>query len=261
MRAVLFTACLITSSASPSLRADDKKPDPKAVVAQLAKDFKSSTPRGKIIIIEKLSKLGENAARPLCDAMLDKDEKVATAALVALETAHPQLYKPVALMVLDKNRNNQLRGIAEIGDLGHDGRPALNLLVARGAAATIAAEEDESFEDLAVAYQKAVAEVGDEEPVPFFKAQLESTLPDVRWPALKWLMMWAGEKEPRQKEVVAVIKGKIADNEGAVPFIIAAGKLGSASKELLPTLKRLKLSGSMAVRDAATGAVAAIEAK
>lgn len=52
----------------------------------------------------------------------------------------------------------------------------------------------------------------------------------------------------------------LKDAAGAVAFITAAGKLQGAGKDLLPALKKLKLSDDKGVREAADEAVRMIEA-
>jgi hypothetical protein len=243
-------------------KTDEKKDDKKEVIAQLAKDFKSSVPRGKLIIIEKLADMGEGAARPLCDAMLDKDDKVANAALVALEKAHPTLYKPVVKLVIDAEMKNRAKALEEFSAMGADALPALGLLVARSRTALSRAKMDQRFVAAVKAYVKAISAIGPEEreTVEFFKDAVESPVAQIREDALEWLVAWAGDKEDRRKEVLPALKTGIAlPGAEAIPFIKAAGRFGGLSKGLLPALKKLKLSSMATVRDAATEAVEAIE--
>ena len=206
--------------------------------------------------------MGEGAARPLCDAMLDKDDKVATAALVALEKAHPKLYKPVAKLVLDADLKNQAKALEELSAMGAAALPALGLLVARCRSSLAAAEKDKRYLAVVKAYTKAISAIGAEEreTVEFFKHAAESPIAQVREDALEWLVAWAGDKEDRRKEVLPCLKKGIAlPGADAIPFINAAGRFEGLSKGLLPELKKLKLSSMAAVRDAATEAVEAIE--
>ena len=260
---VLFAVLVFLS---PVLHGEDKKgekkDDKKEAIAQLAKDFKSSVPRGKTIIVEKLAKLGEGAARPLCDAMLDKDDKVATAALVALEEAHPTLYKPVSKLVLDAEMKNRGKSLEELSAMGADALPALGLLVARSRTALAGSKMDQRYVAAVKAYMKAITAIGPEEreTVEFFKDAVESPIAQVREDALDWLVAWAGDKEDRRKEVLPSLKTGIAlPGADAVPFIKATGRFEGMAKGLLPALKKLKLSSMAAVRDAATEAVEAIE--
>jgi hypothetical protein len=98
------------------------------------------------------------------------------------------------------------------------------------------------------------------ECVKFFKGVTVCQFEEVRREALTWLLKWAEDKEERRKELVPVVKAGLKDHPTSVPFIEAAGKLGPAAKDLLPTLKPLKLSKNATVRGAADRAVAAIEA-
>lgn len=241
---------------------DEKKGDNKEAIARLAKDFKSSVPRGKLIIIEKLAELGEGAARPLCDAMLDKDDKVAKAALVALEKAHPALYKPVVKLVIDDQKKIRAKALEEFSAMGADALPALGLLVARTRTALAEAKKDQQFVEVVKAYGKTLSVIGPEEreTVEVFKDTMESPVVQIRDAGLQWLVAWAGDSEARRKEVLPFLKTGIArPGAEAIPYIKAAGQFKGLSREMLPALKKLKLSGLAAVRDAATEAVEAIE--
>lgn len=239
-----------------------KKDENKEAIAQLAKGFKSSTQGGKLIIIDKLAKLGEGAARPLCDAMLDKDDKVSTAALVALEKAHPSLYKPVVKLVLDDQMKNRAKALEEFSAMGADALPALGLLVARSRSALADAKVNQQFVNVVKEYMKTLSAIGPEEreTVEFLKDAVKSPLDQVREDALERLVKWADDKEDRRKELLPSLKRGIAlSGDDAIPFIKAVGRFKGVSKELLPALKKLKLSSMAAVRDAATEAVEAIE--
>ena len=260
----LFAALVYLSS--PVLhgqdKKDEKKDDKKEAIAQLAKDFKSSNSRGKLIYIEKLGKLGEGAVRPLCDAMLDKDDQVSTAALVALEEAHPKLYKPVAKLVLDAERKNQGKALEELSAMGAAALPALGLLVARSRSFLADARSEKQHVVAVTAYAKTISAIGPEEreTVEFFKDVVESPTAQIHNDALDWLVAWAGNKEDRRKELLPSLKTGLAlPGAEALPFIKAAGRFEGLSKGLLPELKKLKLSSMAAVRDAATEAVEAIE--
>jgi hypothetical protein len=260
-----FFAALVSLSCSVLHGADqkgEKKGDKKEAVAQLAKDLKSANSRGKLVYIEQLAKLGEDAARPLCDAMLDKDHKVATAALEALEKAHPALYRPVVKLVIDDKMMNRATALEELSAMGSGALPTLGLLVARSRSALAAAMTNQQSVGVVKAYSKTISVIGPEEQetVEFFKDAAESPVAQIHGDALEWLVTWAGDKEDRRKEVVPCLKKGIAmPGAEAIPFIKAAGKYTNLSNGLLPELKKLKLSSRAAVRDAATEAVEAIE--
>jgi hypothetical protein len=260
--ALVYLSGPVLFGADQADQKDEKKGDNKAAIAQLTKDFKSSVTRGKLIIVEKFAKLGEGAARPLCDAMLDKDDKVATAALVALEKAHPTLYKPVVKLVIDDQMKNRAKALEEFSMMGADALPALGLLVARSRSALAEAKTDQRFVAVVKEYMKTISAIGPEEreTVEFLKDAVESPIAQIREDALERLVAWAGDNEARRKEVLPLLKTGIAlPGADALPFIKAAGRFGGLSRGLLPALKKLKLSGMAAVRDAATEAVEAIE--
>lgn len=261
----LFAAlvCLSGPVVHGAEQKDEKKGDNKEAIAKLAKDFKSSVQRGKLIIIEKLAELGEGAARPLCDAMLDKDDKVANAALVALEKAHPALYKPVVKLVIDDQKKNRAKALEEFSAMGAEALPALGLLVARTRTALAEAKKDQQFVEVVRAYGKTLSVIGadERETVDVFKDAMDSPVVKIRDAALEWLVAWAGENESRRKEVLPFVKTGIArSGTEAIQYIKVAGLYKDLSKGMMPALKKLKLSNMAAVRDAATEAVEAIEA-
>ena len=236
--------------------------DDKDEVAKAAKDLKSKDVKVRLKAVEKLADLGDDASRPLCDAMLDSSPKVAQAALVALEKANPKLYKPVSALVLDAERSSRSFALKEIGKFREDGRPAINLLIARCKAELA---QERSFARFATTdaptYIETTIKIGGDcdECIRFMKALTADPHPWANQEALQKLVAWAGDDEKRKKELLPVIKAQIQDDANAVPFIKAAGDYGALSKDMLPSLKKLKLSKITAVREAATGAVESIE--
>ena len=235
--------------------------DDKDEIAKCVKDLKSTDLQARLKAVEKLTECGEGAARPLCDAMLDTNRKVAQAALVGVEKVSPKLYKPLATMALDKDVNNVRKALVDIYQLGKEARPAFGYLVARYKSEAKREQAGTSINNYAGEYLAVISVIGgdSEECVTFFKAVATSTHP-THHEAVIWLVEWAGADMARRKEVVPVIKARISDKAGAEYFIELAGKYGALSKDMLPALKKLKLSKEMTIRDAATKAVELIEA-
>jgi hypothetical protein len=79
-----------------------------------------------------LASLGEAAlpaARDLCEAALDPSQKVARAALQALEKVHPDLQRSVFVLLVDDNAENHVRAFAKLGQLGEAGNPAVPIIL------------------------------------------------------------------------------------------------------------------------------------
>jgi hypothetical protein len=121
---------------------DNPKPDnpkPKPENADLPADLKpivarlkgrSADDRAKAA--EELGGMGEKAmpaARALCEATLDPSQKVARGALVALEKVHPELQKPVFVLLVDEKANNHVEALTTIVGLGEAGKPAVPVLL------------------------------------------------------------------------------------------------------------------------------------
>ena len=80
----------------------------------------------------ELAEMGEKAlpaARALCEAALIPDQKVARAALLALERVHPQIQKPVFVLLVDEAAANHQKALTDIGQLGSQGKAAIPVLV------------------------------------------------------------------------------------------------------------------------------------
>src|SRR5688572_21635593 len=87
------------------VRPKDNKTDPEIKdpkLLALVKKLKDTKAKVRLEAIEDISKMGEEAAaaaKPLCDAMLDRSPQVAVAALKAIENVRPDLYKPLSAVI------------------------------------------------------------------------------------------------------------------------------------------------------------------
>lgn len=235
---------------SSIVRADNKDE-----VAKLVKDMKATDANVRRSVVVKLGALGTDAAKPLCGALLDKDTKVREA-FASLEKAAPRLYKHVSTMELDGTFEERQKAIEELGKLGADARPALRLLITRGKESIAKADEQKRNTNLSTNYMKAIADTGGDEQVTadFFMAATYSIHGDIWGPSLDWCIAWAGDKEARRKQLVPFIKAGMSDqSEAIIPFTTAAGTI--KANDLLPHLKKTKLSSYGKVRDAAVDAI------
>ncbi len=110
----------------PAPRAED--PDLPARLRPAVARLKGGTTEEKIKAAEELAGLGEDAkpaARALCEAALDPSQRVARAALLALEKVQPDLHRPVFVFLVDEAAANHLKEIGKLALLGDQGKPAV----------------------------------------------------------------------------------------------------------------------------------------
>lgn len=264
----------------PPAKAAEKKP------AEVAKEYepqvkqlKDKDAKLRAKAAEELGTKGETAASTataLCDAIMDKSPKVAQAALVALETVRPDLYKPISKMVLDSSPINQFQAIADLGVMEEKALPAKNLLLARMRVEAVAKRErvaDIGGPGISVLARTPPLDVVLDSlaQIDFNEPEVVKTLKALAGPAnteavrrlnsIDRLMLWATDDEKRQKEILPLIGAGIQNNNMVIPCVEKLATYGGLSKDYLPALKKLKLSNSAAVRDAASKAVEVIEGK
>src|SRR5262249_2658656 len=103
-----------------------------ALVVTLTKDLKRASPEGRVKAADALAKLeekGKAASRPLCEALLDVNQKVRLAAAAALEKVNPTIYPLVLPALVDDSWSNRQAAIAKIERLGLEGKPAVPILL------------------------------------------------------------------------------------------------------------------------------------
>jgi hypothetical protein len=99
---------------------------------EMAKQLKSKDIAVRLKSIETIAAKGEAAAPvagPLCDAILDSSPRVKAAALAAVEKVRPDLYKPLAALLVDGDPYNRIRGAKELGLLEEQALPTVNILL------------------------------------------------------------------------------------------------------------------------------------
>lgn len=261
----------------PNVPKPAKKPDPAPVdpakdrenkenLARVAKNLRSKDPKVRLKAAEECGSLGEAAAllsKELCDVVLDPNQQVALAAFTALESVRPDLYKPLALLLIDKADYNREVGAEKLGKLGVDGKPAAAILVNVLRQSVSAQYPQVTRVDLQV--YAALRKIGADDPDTIKAMKLlagpANSSTRHRYQAIGFLAQWAGNEEERRTELLPLVKAGFDNADTLIACITLAGAYGELSRELLPTLKKFKLSSDAAIREAATKAVAAIEAK
>lgn len=269
MRYVVILTCLflflLVSSASP-LRAADA-----AEIKAFAKDLKNKDPKIRIKAANELGKIGSDAAdvsKELCDALLDSNPAVGLAVYNALEKVRPDLHKPIAKIMLDMNSEKRAEGVADLGTMAADAKPAsffLVTLLTRMAAEDVAKKrigklEVRTVQNTAYEALRRIA-LDDPEVVKQIKALAGPAMRSTghRHNAMEFLIAWAAEEEDRRKELLPLIKSGLETPGLELAHINLAGAYGALSKDFLPALKKYKLSSNTTIRDAATKAVESIE--
>src|SRR5205807_219338 len=99
---------------SPAKRTQNRTTEVEALIRQLA----SKTTTERLDAVERLGAIGEDASdasRALCEALLDKSQKVQLGAAEALERVNPVLHKLVIPIMVDQNPANRLKAVVELG--------------------------------------------------------------------------------------------------------------------------------------------------
>lgn len=241
--------------------------DDKTELESLTKDLKHKDAKVRLKAIATIEAKGEAVlARELCDAILDKDPKVSKAALVAVEKINAPVYKALCTLILSKQDEEQLRGMNELGLLKEQAAPAIGVMIAKEKAMRAQALTRNPNErgispfilrDHTMNWLEAIAPE-DEAVVKFYRDAVNT---ENRHGAVGHLLRWAGEKEDRRKTVYPYIKAAVTQkpNQSTADYIKWAGEYGALSKDLLPTLKELKLNESQSIREAASNAILRIE--
>ncbi|QJW92638.1 hypothetical protein [Frigoriglobus tundricola] len=265
-RTVLILPLLALTSVEGMAHTADKE---KATA--LAKELKSKDSAVRLKAAERLMAMGPDAAdvaREICEAILDPNAKVSLAAYNALEKVRPDLHKPMAKLILDKDNKVRAAGAKELGDLSDEAKPAALFLVKFLAFTAVQDAQTggprlskRSFQSAAYESLQRIG-LEDDEVIKQLKILAGSTTKSVahRYASMELLIAWAEDRADRRKELIPLIKSGLDTPGLATAHCELAGNYGELSKELLPQLRKHKLSSETALRDAATKAVETIEA-
>jgi hypothetical protein len=116
----------------PPKESPARREEPSDRLKALVATLKSRKQEERLQACEQLESLGKAAlpaVRALCEATLDPSQKVARAALQALEKVHPDLHQSVLVLLVDDNADNHVRALAKLGQLGEAGNPAVPIIL------------------------------------------------------------------------------------------------------------------------------------
>jgi hypothetical protein len=257
-----FALVLTTLGLPGSARAADEEE-----IKTLARDLKSGNTETKMLAAAKLGQLGPkaaDAAKELCDALLDPNPKISESALHALSRVRPDIAKPL-LMVLRGADQNRISALKELAELGGEAEPATYALV-RTLASSVA--KDKTGRQFVYAADEqifaTVLKIGleDSEAVKLLKgiAGRDTKSVAYRARALEVLMDWAVGDDDRKKEMLALLKIGLETPGLEAACCAHAARYGALAKDLLPLNKPLVFGRTEVIREAATKAIDTIEA-
>ncbi|VTU01233.1 ---NA--- : : HEAT_2 [Gemmataceae bacterium] len=272
IRSLLFVAGVLALGPVHGGRAQDKADAKKeeSDIEKLAKELRHKDARVRIKAAKGLGEKGGDAApaaRALCDALLDPSPQVAVAALEALEPVRPDLYKPLAAMLLDKDREKHVKAVQELGLMGEKAAPVVNVLLVRLrnelATRNVKRLYNRGLTDFERAAFAAIRQIKPDDPetVKLYKVMAGPANQDgyARLEAILFLTDWAAEDETRRKEVLPLLRAGLDNPTCQAACIKLSGGYGPLAKEFVPLLKKLKLAKDEATRQAAGEALDRIE--
>ena len=265
---------------SPSDKDDSKEksaPVDREVLA-VTKKFNESTILTKLSTLQILGKRGTDGGKYaglICDAILDSNPQVRTAAVEALEKVRPDLYKPVTMLMVDATPANQDAGILQLTRMGEEAAPAINLLLysLTGALSASPGNVGQLLRRQLVLID-AVNNIKPTDPtiINIYKSTA------VNWSRKGWncitivslIEEWAGDNVNRRKEFLPVLMTIILNEQAVgnanrhqpqIKCMEILGEYGPLAVKFAPLLKKLKLSSDASIRDAAAFALEKVESK
>src|SRR5262249_26845664 len=120
---------------TPPPLGDEKKgaPSKQAQADEYVKLLKHRDPRERIKAVQGLAALGDaadGAGRALCQATLDNNPKVATAAIDALEAVRPDLHPALVPLLVDREPHRRQQALRDLEQMGPRGNAAVPVVVA-----------------------------------------------------------------------------------------------------------------------------------
>jgi hypothetical protein len=234
---------------------------PSLPLSKQAAGLKSTSEKTKIASLAALQEAGPAAAphlRAVCDCLLDKSNKVAVAAIEAIEQIDPMLYKPLR-EYLFAQAGQRILALKTLMDLEDRAKPIVGVLI------TQLKNETDTQQALALIEALRKMKVTEKPLIDLMKkGSVASSAPgSVRIAALDYLVEWAGAVPERRKDVVEILGDGLSygGTDLMVRCLEVAGDYGAGAKDLLPLIKKLKLADSADVRAAATEAAKRIEKK
>jgi len=267
MRAIvlLFAMAVPAVADEPKLKdgpkADGDDAIAKCVVALRAKDAKI-----RLKAADDLKAIGVDAAtkagNPLCKALADPSQAVRRAALAATETVLPDLYDDLSAIKRGKTDEAILAAVRRIGDMGEKGTAAgpviLDLYkseVLQETAANLSGVKDlvDALVSIKAKDSATTKALGD-------AAQM-SRVAAIRFQSLDGFSRLSTDDKELQKQLLPIVKKAIVDPDREVRLfaIGGIGAYGQDAKDVLPVLRKFKMSQDAALRKAAESAINAIQ--
>jgi uncharacterized Zn finger protein (UPF0148 family) len=119
-------------SATPKEADSDSARSNDAFVSRLCRDLKLHDKQTRFAAMDSLAKLGskgKGASRTLCECLLDQQKEVMVKAAGTLREVNPELHDRVMPMMVDKEYQNRITALRQLGAMGEEGRPAVPILV------------------------------------------------------------------------------------------------------------------------------------
>jgi HEAT repeat protein len=243
-------------------------------IKELLKELKSNADSRRISACGQLAKLGteakELASKSLCQTATDKSAKVREAALEALEKVNPDLY-PHAVVVVAHDRLKTAESLAAIKKLGDDALDFMPILLFALKRVTTndrnrmfqdgsfrESSDREEFRNIVAAL--AAVDGNDVETVRLICGLFKATHGEQERKAiLDAIRVIAADQDQMRKHLISTLKTALQDENTILAAVPICGICGQEAKELIPLLKKFKLSRSEELRKAAAKAIEEIE--
>lgn len=248
MRVVLV---LVTVLATVHCTFSDETKDK---VERLIKQVRSTDHRVKAQAAKQLGELGEkaeSAARAICECLRYDNEDLKLAAVEALEKIDPIRSKIIIDAAISKNHIERMEAFEKMRRAGKDCAAAAGYLLPEMEQARNANKP--YIEQL----KTFVAIVDPKEGFAVCQQILKGKRSNERTTAFVAVCGWAESNEAMRPQcIAAIIEHHETHTTGAIDTL---QKLAKDSKSALPLLRKLKVHPDGKIRDAATGAIRAIE--
>ena len=229
--------------------------------------------------IRNLAKQGKGAAKfagPLCDALLDTNPQVKTAAIQAIELIRPDLYEPLTQLMIDATLQNQIAGCNKLSEMGEKALPAITLLLtlqrrefAKGPAGleSNGAKREGRLTAVQILLIETINNIDPDNP---------AILEIYKQTAIEWCLKgydctqivvpiyaWAEDDVERRKHMLPFLKAVVFSDKSHPAYrlkcIAQVGEYGPLAKDFVPILRKLKLSPDAVMREAASKALDKIQ--
>jgi hypothetical protein len=297
MRRPIGTFILAVLSAS-AIQADGLKPADS--LAALVKDLDAPKAEGRIAAADALRRMGtaaRPATAALCKAVAVHSGKTRTACLDALKTVAPELHPHVETLAIEGNFQRHKGALDALAGKGADAAPALPVILLyhrllptmlaavtdAGATGRSGATNREPYSPLSETYAglenaalRALAAIAptNVDTRAAFLAALKPVVVNVRgrtetFPkhgtearllGLEGLTRTGAAHLEYASRTVKDLRIHLADTSLTIEITRMLPRLGLASKEALPDLRKLRTSNTRELRDAAADAIDKIEA-